>query len=52
MYDPNNCKTYKCKMELPEPDMLTIRGYLGVPVFGRTELWTRQSAAPEQRASD
>lgn len=42
IYDPNNGKTYRCHMELAPLDTLNIRGYVGVPLFGRTEVWTRQ----------
>jgi uncharacterized protein (DUF2147 family) len=42
IYDPNNGKTYKCHMELTKSDTLNMRGYVGVPLFSRTEVWTRQ----------
>jgi uncharacterized protein (DUF2147 family) len=42
IYDPNNGKTYSCNLELTQPDMLKIRGYVGMPLFGRTEMWTRK----------
>ncbi len=44
IYDPNNGKTYKCKMSLKDNNTLKLRGYVGVSVFGRTEEWTRKSA--------
>lgn len=40
IYDPENGKTYKCKMTL-DGDELDVRGYVGIPAFGRTENWTR-----------
>lgn len=40
IYDPENGKTYSCKMTL-EGDVLEVRGYVGVPMFGRTETWSR-----------
>lgn len=40
IYDPNNGKTYNCKMKL-SGDKLDIRGYIGLSLFGRTETWTR-----------
>ncbi|MGB1248523.1 MAG: DUF2147 domain-containing protein [Chitinophagales bacterium] len=40
IYDPENGKTYKCKMTL-EGDELDVRGYIGIPALGRTENWTR-----------
>ncbi len=41
IYDPNNGSTYNCKIELTEENKIEIRGYVGTPVFGRTDVWTR-----------
>lgn len=43
IYDPENGKTYKCKMTLQDNDHLDVRGYIGLPALGRTENWTRAS---------
>ncbi|HVW15733.1 MAG TPA: DUF2147 domain-containing protein [Mucilaginibacter sp.] len=40
IYDPKSGKTYTCKMTL-EGDKLNIRGYIGISLFGRTEIFTR-----------
>lgn len=40
IYDPENGKTYSCKMTL-EGDKLKVRGYIGISLLGRTEVWTR-----------
>jgi uncharacterized protein (DUF2147 family) len=40
IYDPNNGKTYKCKVRLGEGGVLKVRGYVGVSLLGRTEEWT------------
>jgi uncharacterized protein (DUF2147 family) len=40
IYDPKNGKTYSCKMTL-DGDKLNIRGYIGISLFGRTEIFTR-----------
>lgn len=40
IYDPNNGKTYRCKMHL-KGEKLKVRGYVGVSLFGRTTVWTR-----------
>jgi uncharacterized protein (DUF2147 family) len=42
VYDPNNGKTYRCKMTLINHNTLDIRGYIGFSIFGRTETWTKQ----------
>lgn len=41
IYDPDNGKTYSCKMKL-EGDKLNVRGYIGLSLFGRTTVWTRK----------
>lgn len=40
IYDPDNGKTYSCKMKL-EDGNLNIRGYIGISLIGRTTVWTR-----------
>ncbi|MEN8163220.1 MAG: DUF2147 domain-containing protein [Acidobacteriota bacterium] len=40
IYDPNNGKTYRCKMQL-KGERLKVRGYIGVSLFGRSTEWTR-----------
>lgn len=42
IYDPKNGKEYSCKMELDGPNVLKVRGYIGVSLIGRTDTWTRQ----------
>ena len=41
IYDPENGKTYKCKLTLTSKNEMDVRGYIGIPAFGRTEHWTR-----------
>jgi uncharacterized protein (DUF2147 family) len=41
IYDPESGKTYKSKMTLAAPNRLEIRGYVGIPLFGRSTTWTR-----------
>lgn len=41
IYDPREGKTYDCKMTIKEDGRLSIRGYVGVSLFGRTEIWTK-----------
>jgi uncharacterized protein (DUF2147 family) len=40
IYDPKSGKTYSCKMTLVG-NTLKIRGYIGISLFGRTEVWTK-----------
>ena len=41
IYDPDNGKLYSCKMTLTMDGSLRVRGYVGISLFGRTEIWTR-----------
>lgn len=41
IYDPKTGKTYQCKMTMKDPNMLSIRGYVGISLLGRSEVWTR-----------
>lgn len=41
IYDPREGKTYSCKLKLKSNQSLTIRGYVGISLFGRNETWTR-----------
>lgn len=36
-----NGKIYRCQLSLENPDVLKLRGYVGMPVFGGSVLWTR-----------
>jgi uncharacterized protein (DUF2147 family) len=40
-YDPKSGKTYRGKIRLAAPDRLELRGYIGIPLFGRTSAWSR-----------
>ncbi|MCP4646052.1 MAG: DUF2147 domain-containing protein [bacterium] len=62
IYDPENGRTYKCEiaMVMPEkpkdpkapmpPVTLNVRGYLGVPAFGRTTVWKRYTPPKKDEA--
>ncbi|MBX3229318.1 MAG: DUF2147 domain-containing protein [Labilithrix sp.] len=43
LYDPEHGKTYKGKATVESPTRLALRGYVGIPLFGRSETWTRVS---------
>ena len=41
--DPDTGKIYKCKLTLtPDGKQLSVRGYIGVSLFGRTHIWERK----------
>ena len=39
--DPDDGKTYTLTMRLDREGRLRVRGYIGIPLFGRTVFWTR-----------
>lgn len=39
--DPNNGKTYKCIVWLDDSGQLNVRGYIGLPLLGRSQVWLR-----------
>ncbi len=41
IYDPREGKTYSCKMTLKDASRLSIRGYVGISLFGRSEVWIK-----------
>jgi uncharacterized protein (DUF2147 family) len=41
VYDPLSGRTYHCQLWFDGDDRLRLRGYLGVPLFGRTATWLR-----------
>jgi uncharacterized protein (DUF2147 family) len=46
IYSPENGKTYRATMSL-DGDHLKLRGYIGIPLLGETQTWTR--ADPQQK---
>lgn len=50
IYDPKSGKLYSCKMTLMMDGSLRVRGYVGISLFGRTEIWTRPApgSTPQQ----
>ena len=45
VYDPKSGRTYSGEMRA-EGNLLHLRGYVGLPIFGRTETWTRAAPPP------
>ena len=44
--DPTSGKTYSCTMQVSHNNKkLTVRGYIGIPLFGRSQTWLRVSGA-------
>jgi uncharacterized protein (DUF2147 family) len=42
VYDPKVGKTYRGKITLVPPNTLVLRGYVGIPLFGRSATWARE----------
>ena len=40
--DSKNGKSYHCKITLDGKDKLIVRGYIGIPLFGRSQIWIKQ----------
>ena len=53
IYDPGSGNTYTCVARLESENRLRLRGYLGIPLIGRTTTWirvgTEQQTCKEQR---
>ena len=41
IYDPKSGNTYSSKAELTSANTMKLRGFIGVSLVGRTEVWTR-----------
>lgn len=41
IYDPKTGKTYSCNLTLKENGQLGIRGYIGISLIGRSEVWKK-----------
>lgn len=52
IYDPTSGRTYRCTVELAADDRLRVRGYLGVPLLGRTTTWIRVGTQERACADD
>ena len=44
VYDPATGNTYTCHLAFDGNDRLRLRGYVGIPLLGRTTTWTRVGA--------
>ena len=49
-YDPESGNTYRCRIRLASPERLEMRGYIGIPLIGRTYVLTRQEKSGHETA--
>jgi uncharacterized protein (DUF2147 family) len=45
IYEPDTGRSYKCLIELIAPDSLKVRGFIGVSLLGKSQIWTRYTGA-------
>jgi len=43
IYDPKSGDDYNCKITMKDPNTIEVRGYIGISILGRTDVWKRQS---------
>lgn len=43
IYDPKKGSTYSCTIRMKDANTLEVRGYIGISLIGRTDVWTRQA---------
>lgn len=41
IYDPENGKTYSCEITMKDKNTLNVRGFIGISLIGRTDVWLR-----------
>lgn len=42
IYDADTGRIYRSRITLVGPNRLELHGYIGIPLFGRSSIWTRQ----------
>lgn len=42
IYDPKKGSTYSCTIRMKDENTLEVRGFIGISLIGRTDVWTRQ----------
>ena len=41
IYNPDDGKTYSCKLTMQDPKTMKVRGYVGISILGKTQIWNR-----------
>jgi|SRR5579883_1381704 len=42
--DPDSGRVYRCKLHLDDQGRLVVRGFIGISLLGRTQIWSRPPA--------
>lgn len=45
IYNPEDGQTYQATLHLTADGRLDVRGYVGIPLFGKSQVWTRAPAS-------
>lgn len=48
IYDPDNGKRYRSRLTMRRDGTLEVRGYIGAPMLGRTQVWKRYAEPPRK----
>ena len=48
LYDPGSGRTYKASLQLAGDHFLEVRGYVGIPALGKTQVWHRRDVYEQQ----
>jgi len=51
IYDRENGKTYRCRMKELDSDQLEVHPYIGIPLFGQTQIWHRAPGSTQTSAT-
>lgn len=48
IYNRENAKTYSVRLTMDGPQQMLVRPYIGLPLFGKTQLWHRVPATSQE----
>ena len=48
IYDPGSGATYRAKLKVVDENTLELRGYIGIPLIGRSTKWYRVGTAQQR----
>lgn len=50
VYNPRDGKTYRLAAEVVDRDTVRVRGYIGIPLLGQSQIWKRARTTKTTRA--